>query len=218
MQIKLLVVGGSMKPNANVSQKLGPLGLNMGKIIADANKATTEYQGIKVPIVLDIDTGTKQVKVKVLTPPTSELIKKEIGVTKGSGQPNNIKIANIPLEMVIKVAKIKEKDMVVTNLKSAVNSVLGSCVTLGIFVESKDAREVIEDINKGEYKDLISQGKEEASEEKLKKLEEDFKEIEQKQEAFIKALESKKEKEAETTAPVDGEKKGEEKKKESAKK
>ncbi|MFH1823382.1 MAG: 50S ribosomal protein L11 [archaeon] len=222
MQIKLLIIGGDMKPNASVSQKLGPLGLNMGKIIADANKATTEFKGIRVPIVLDITTSTKQVKVEVLTPPTSELIKKEIGVTKGSGQPNNLKIANLPLETIIKVAKIKEKNMITNNLNSAVNSVLGTCVTLGVLVESKDAREVIEDVTNGKYNDLISQGKEEASEEKIKKLEEDFKEVEHQQESFLKALEAKKAKEAEAAAPgatpAEGEKKEEEKKEEPAKK
>ncbi|MEM2031676.1 MAG: 50S ribosomal protein L11, partial [Candidatus Pacearchaeota archaeon] len=102
MEIKLLVDAGEMKPGPALSQKLGPLGINIGKVIAEVNNATREFSGMKVPVVLEIDKA-KNIKVKVLTPPTSELLKKEIGIEKGSPMPNKIKIANIPIELVIKI-------------------------------------------------------------------------------------------------------------------
>jgi len=60
MIIKLLVDAGDMKPNPAISQKIGPLGLNLGKIIQDVNKATSQFKGIKVPVVLDSLSATEE--------------------------------------------------------------------------------------------------------------------------------------------------------------
>lgn len=193
MQIKLLVDAGEMRPGPTLSQKLGPLGINIGKVIADINNATKKFSGMKVPVLLEIDKD-KNVKIEVLSPPTSELLKKEIGIEKGSPMPNKIKVGNVPIELIIKIAKIKEKDMLVNDLKAAVKSVLGACVSMGILVESKEPKEVIEEVDAGLYDEIINKGIEEASEEKLKKLARDFEEVKKKQEALVKELEAKKEK------------------------
>ena len=66
MIIKLIVDGGEMKPGPTVAQKIGPLGINIGSVISEVNKATTEFRGIKVPISLDIDTKTKNSRLKFL--------------------------------------------------------------------------------------------------------------------------------------------------------
>lgn len=193
MQIKLLVDGGEMKPGPAISQKLGPLGINMGKVIADVNKATAEFRGIKVPVILDIDSKTKSFTVNVSTPPTTELLKKEAGIMKGSPQPDKIKVANISIEQIIKIAKIKQKQMFTDNLKATVKAVVGSCVSMGILVESKNPKEVIEEIEQGKYDEVISQGKDTPEQEKLEKLSKDFEQVQKLQEALIKELEKKKE-------------------------
>jgi large subunit ribosomal protein L11 len=205
MIIKLLVNGGEMKPGPALSQKIGPLGINMGKVISEVNKATASLKGIKVPVTLNIDMKTKNFKVEVFTPPTSELLKKEFGIEKGSGQPDKIKVANATIEHIIKIAKEKESDMLVNSFKATVKSVLGSCVSLGILVESKDPKEVIEEVNEGKYDNEIKNKSTEPSEEKLEKLKKDFEEVRKEQEALIKAIEEKKAKEAEAAEPATGE-------------
>ena len=85
MQIKLLVEGGAMQPGPALSQKLGPAGINLGQVISKVNDATKDFKGLKVPVELDVDTGTKEFNVQVFSPPASELLKKELGVEKGSG-------------------------------------------------------------------------------------------------------------------------------------
>ncbi len=200
MEIKLLVEGGEMKPGPALSQKIGPLGLNLGKIISDVNKATADFKGIKVPVTLDINTKTKEVSVKVSTPPTSELLKKEFSIQKGSPQPNNIKVANASIEHLIKIAKIKQPDMLVESFKAAVKSVVGSCVSLGVLVESKEPKAVMEEIEQGVYDSVIEKGDETPSEEKLEKLAKDFELVKKKQEAFIKELERKAEEKAAAAA------------------
>jgi large subunit ribosomal protein L11 len=205
MEVKLLVDGGEMKPGPAISQKMGPLGLNLGKIISDVNKATQEFKGMKVPVILDINTKTKNFTVKALTPPTAELLKREIGIEKGTPEPNKIKVGNISIEQVIKIAKIKQEDMIVNGLKAAVNSVLGSCFSIGILVEGKDAREVIQEIAQGNYKELILKGVDKASQEKLDNLKKDFEKVQKSQEAYIKELEAKKEAKATPAAAGTGE-------------
>lgn len=189
MQIKLLVEGGEMKPGPTLSQKIGPLGLNLGKLISDVNKATAEFRGMKVPIILDIDTKTKNISVLTMTPPTSELLKKEITAPMGSGRPNKLKIGNAPIELIIKVAKIKQKDMLVNDLKASVISTLGTAHSVGLMVEGKDAKEVIIDVKNKTYDQEINSGSEEPSPEKLERLSKEFDKVKKVQDAFVKEME-----------------------------
>lgn len=202
MQMKMLVDAGEMKPGPAVSQKLGPLGLNLGKIISEVNQATSSFKGMKVPVILDIDSKTKNVAVSVLTPPTAELLKREAGIDKGSQQPNNIKTANMALEQIIKVANIKKHNMFVNDFKAAVKSVLGSCVALGILVEGKDPKDIIKEIDKGKYDSEIKSLNEKPSQEKLDKLSADFEKVKKSQDAFVKELQRKAEEKAAETKTV----------------
>ncbi len=192
MIIKLLVDGGSMKPGPVISQKLGPMGLNLGKVISDVNAATADFSGMKVPVELDVDPKSKEYSVKVFSPPVSELLKKEAGVDKASGMAKKIKVANLSIEQLIKVSKTKEQNMLVKNLKAAVKSAAGSCVSLGIIIENKDPREIIEEIEKGDYDKEINGKIVETPKEKKAKLAEYFDQLKQKQDALLKKEEEAK--------------------------
>jgi len=192
MIIKLLVDGGEMKVAPAVAQKLGPLGINIGKIVEEVNAATQGFKGMRVPVILDVNPKTKEFTIKVETPPTAELLKKEFGLEKGSGEPAKIKVANAAIEQIIKVAKTKQECMLVNNLKKAVKNVLGSCLSLGILIESKDPKFISKRVDSGVYDDLIRKEVIEASEEKLKKLQEEFDVIKEKQAEILKAEEEAK--------------------------
>ena len=75
MIVKLLVDGGDMKPGPALSQKLGPLGMNVGQIISKVNDSTKDMKGLKVPVEVDIEPSTKAFSVRVFSPPVSELLK-----------------------------------------------------------------------------------------------------------------------------------------------
>jgi large subunit ribosomal protein L11 len=186
MIIKLLVDGGSMKPGPTISQKLGPLGINIGKVISDVNEATKNFDGIKVPVELDIDAKSKSFKVNVLSPPISELLKKELSIEKASGSMKKVKVGNLSIEQIIKVTKIKHANMLAKSTKSAVKTVLGSCVSLGIMVENKEAKEIIVDIDNGVYDKEIKAETTETSPDKLKELKDYFTKIKSKQDEVIK--------------------------------
>lgn len=189
-----------MKPGPAVAQQIGPMGINMGKVISDVNEATKEFKGMKVPVELDIDEKTKEFIVHTSSPPTSELIKKELGLEKGSDKHAETKVGNASIEDVIKVAKVKHPNMLEKDLKAAVKSVLGTCASVGILVENKNPNELIEDVNGGKFYKEISEEKTETETEKRNKLDNFFKGVESEQEA--KAAEvAKAEEEAEAAKP-----------------
>ncbi len=187
MQIKLLVEGGAMKPGPALSQKLGPAGINIGQVISKVNDATKEFKGMKVPVELDVDTKTKNFEVEVFSPPVSELLKKEVKADKGSGVQLKLNIGNLSIEQIIKIAKTKRPNLLCNDLKTSVKTVLGSCVSLGILVENKPAKEIEEEIDEGKYDKEINEVITEPSEEKKKELDEHYKKLRVGQDKVIEA-------------------------------
>ena len=142
MIIKILADGGAMKPGPALSQKLGPAGIPINQVIQKINEATSDFQGLKVPVELDVNVKTKTFDVKVFSPPVSGLLKKELGIAKGSGtQLKNI-VGNASIEQIISIAKTKMQNLLCKDLKSAVKVVAGTCVSLGILIENKPAKEI----------------------------------------------------------------------------
>ena len=187
MIVKLLVEGGAMSPGPALAQKLGPMGINMGQVITDVNKSTSSFKGIKVPVELDVNPSTKAYTIHVFSPPVAELIKKEMKLEKGAGDHKNAKVGNIAIEQIISVSKTKLPTMLERNLKNAVKTVVGSCVSLGLFIESKEAVEVAKEVEEGVYDKLIKEEKTEVSPEKRKELDQFFAQYKLKLEAKIKA-------------------------------
>jgi len=215
-KIDLIVDGGKATAGASMGKALGPLKINVQDVLSVINEKTAAFVGVKVPIKIIVDTKTKEFNIEVGSPPVSELIKKELGLEKGSSQPNQEKIANLSMEQVIKIALMKKDSMLDKTLKSAVKSVIGSCNSLGCLVESKISIEINKDIDEGIYDDLINSKKIETSPEKLAKLKEELK-LSQERAKAKAAAEKEKEKPKEE-AKEEGEEKKEEPKKEEAKK
>ena len=185
MIIKLLVDGGDMKPGPAIGQKLGPLGINIGQVIQQVNSSTKDFKGLKVPVELNISKD-KKFSVKVLSPPTAELLKKELGLEKASGEAKKLKAGNASIEQIISVAKIKHPNMLAKDFKSAVKNVVGSCVSAGILVESKEAKEIEREIESGKYDKEIKAMKTETDVEKKKQLEKFFAQVLEKQQELLK--------------------------------
>ncbi|MEK6896454.1 MAG: 50S ribosomal protein L11 [Nanoarchaeota archaeon] len=192
MIVKLMVDGGSMKPGPSIAQQLGPLGINLGKVISDVNTATESFNGMKVPVEIDVNPKTKQFSIHVFSPPVAELIKKEAGVEKGSGNPLETKIGNLAIEQIISVAKTKQTNMLAKDLRAAVKMVVGSCVSLGVMVEDRPAKEVEADIDAGIYDKEIKSGSIIVSADKKLRLTQAFAVIKGQQEAKAKAAEAAK--------------------------
>lgn len=206
MQIKLLTEGGNLTMNPGLSQKLGPIGINVNQVIQKVNEATADFKGLKVPVELDIDPSTKNFTVKVSSPPVSELLKKEFGIQKGSGLQNKVQMHNASIEQIISVTKTKLPNMLSKDLKSALKTVVGTCVSLGILIENKNPKEIEKEIDEGKYDKQIKDVQTETPQEKRKELDEFFSKIKLEQEMIIKQEQAAKESEAEAAAEEEKEK------------
>ncbi len=192
MKVKLIVEGGNMQPGPSIAQQIGPLGINLGKVIADVNSATSGFKGTKVPVELDVDGKTRTYVIKVFSPPVAELIKKELSAEKGSGEAGKVRIGNIAIEQAIKIAKTKMPNLLAKDLKSATKLVIGTCVSLGVLVDDKDPKIVEQEIDEGKYDKEIKNEITEVSAEKREKLDAFFAVVKARQDKEKKALEDAK--------------------------
>lgn len=149
--IEMQVEGGKATPGPAVAQKLGPMKMNVGEVMKAVNDKTAAFKGMKVPVKIKVNPDDKSYEIEVGTPSTSELIKKEIGLEKGSARPNKEKVSAIAIESLIKVAKMKTDDLYDLTLKNAVKTVAGSCHSLGILVEGMLAPEFNKKLEAGVY-------------------------------------------------------------------
>jgi large subunit ribosomal protein L11 len=151
--IPAIVEGGRATAGPPLGPALGPLGVNIGGIIDEINKKTGPFAGLKVPVKVIVDKATKKFEIEVGSPSTGELLKKEIGVEKGrkGGSDDPKTVGNLSFAQAVKVAKMKSGGSLVRNLKQGVKEVLGTCVSHGITVEGKDAREAIKAVDAGQH-------------------------------------------------------------------
>ncbi len=148
--------GGNASPGPPLGPALGPLGVNVGAVVAKINEATKDFKGMKVPVDVEVDTETKQFTVILRTPTTSALIAKEAGIDKGSGTPGKEAKGNISFQTVVKIAMMKMNDTYAKSLKGVVKEVLGTCQSMGVTVDSKPPKEVIKEVEKGLYDNVLS--------------------------------------------------------------
>jgi large subunit ribosomal protein L11 len=153
--VELIVSGGQANAGPPLGPALGPLGVNIVAIVNKINEITKEYAGMKVPVKISVDTEDKTFEVTVGTPTASALIVAELKVEKGSGTPNTVKIGDLSMEQILKIAKIKGSQLLSPTVKKATKELLGTCVSLGVTVEGKDPREVQKDVDAGNYEQLF---------------------------------------------------------------
>ncbi len=155
--VEVLIDGGKATAAPPLGPALGPLKVNIGQIVADINKKTADFKGMKVPVKIVVDTETKEYEITVGTPPASQLIKSELGIKKGSGEPNRVFVGDLSVEQVIKIAKMKSDSLLSNNLKSAVCEIAGTCRSLGVKVDGKIANDFIKDVKNGLYDNVLSE-------------------------------------------------------------
>ena len=171
-KIEALVEGGKATAAPPLGPALGPMGVNIGQVVAKINEKTKIFAGMKVPVKISVDKSTKEFDVSVGTPPASALLKKETGIEKGSANPLADKVADILIEQIIKIAKMKESSLLGKTLKERVKEIVGTCNSMGILVEGKPAKEIIGDINAGKFDEEIKAEKTELTADEKKQLEE----------------------------------------------
>jgi large subunit ribosomal protein L11 len=132
--IKLQIQAGQATPAPPIGPALAQHQLNISEFCQKFNDATKDNQGFKIPVEIKVyEDRTYDFILK--KPPASELLKKAIGIEKGSGQPNKKKVAKITKSQLKEVAQKKMSDLNTDDIEQAMKIIEGTAKNMGIDVE-----------------------------------------------------------------------------------
>lgn len=130
--VKLQIPAGKANPAPPVGTALGPQGINIMAFCKEFN-ARTQGQDTILPVEITIFSD-KSFTFILKTPPAAILVKKAIGLEKGSGQPNRNKVGKITKAQLKQIAEIKMPDLNTDSIESAMAMVAGAARSMGVEV------------------------------------------------------------------------------------
>ncbi len=133
--IKLQIPAGQANPSPPVGPALGQQGVNIMEFCKQFNAATQSLEkGLPIPVVITVY-GDRSFTFIQKTPPAAVLIRKALGVEKGSGTPNTRKVGTISRAQLEEIARAKAPDLTAGNVDAAVRTIAGSARSMGVDVE-----------------------------------------------------------------------------------
>src|ERR1700686_4455101 len=133
--IKLQVPAGSANPSPPIGPALGQQGVNIMEFCKQFNAQTAKTEkGLPIPVVITVYSDRSFTFI-MKTPPASVLIRKALGLEKGSGTPNTAKVGKITRAQLEEIARLKQPDLTAADLEAAVRTIAGSARSMGVDVE-----------------------------------------------------------------------------------
>lgn len=132
--VKLHISAAQATPAPPVGSTLAQYGLNIMEFCQKFNAATKDLVGFSVPVELTIYEN-RTYDMKLMQPPASELIKKVLGIEKGSGEPNKTKVAKITKAQIREIAERKMPDLNADDIEAAMRTIEGTAKNMGITIE-----------------------------------------------------------------------------------
>jgi large subunit ribosomal protein L11 len=131
--IKLHVPGGQANPAPPVGPALGQHGVNIMEFCKQFNARTQDKIGLTIPVEITVF-ADRSFTFITKTPPASVLIRKALGIPKGSGTPNRDKVGTISRAQLEEIAKTKMPDLNARDLEAAVKMIAGTARSMGVVV------------------------------------------------------------------------------------
>ena len=133
--VKLQVPAGAANPSPPIGPALGQQGVNIMEFCKQFNAQTQKLEkGLPIPVVITVY-ADRSFTFVMKTPPAAVLIRKAIGIEKGSGTPNTAKVGKITRKQLEEIAKTKQPDLTAADLDAAVRTIAGSARSMGVDVE-----------------------------------------------------------------------------------
>ena len=133
--VKLQVPAGAANPAPPIGPALGQQGVNIMEFCKAFNAQTQSLEkGLPTPVVITVYSDRSFTFI-MKTPPASVLIRKAIGIPKGSSTPNTNKVGRINRKQLEDIAKLKTPDLTAADLEAAVRTIAGSARSMGVDVE-----------------------------------------------------------------------------------
>lgn len=131
--VKLQIPAGKANPAPPVGTALGPHGVNIMGFCKEYNARTQQMAGQIVPAEISIFTDGSFTFI-TKTPPAADLIRKALGIGKGSGEPNKEKVGELTQQQVREIAEVKLEDLTGVPIESAMKMIAGTARSMGITV------------------------------------------------------------------------------------
>jgi large subunit ribosomal protein L11 len=136
--IKLQVPAGQANPSPPVGPALGQHGVNIMDFCKAFNAQTQDAEaGIPLPVIITVYSD-RSFSFVTKTPPAAVLLRKAVGIAKGSGEPNTKKVGTVTRAQLEEIAKAKEPDLTAADMDAAVRTIAGSARSMGLNVEGVD--------------------------------------------------------------------------------
>ena len=133
--VKLQVPAGQANPSPPIGPALGQQGVNIMEFCKQFNAQTQKLEkGLPIPVVITVYSDRSFTFI-MKTPPASVLIRKSLGLEKGSGTPNTAKVGKITRKQLEDIARTKTPDLTAADLEAAVRTIAGSARSMGVDVE-----------------------------------------------------------------------------------
>ena len=133
--IKLQVAAGKANPSPPVGPALGQHGVNIMEFCKAFNAQTQSLEaGLPTPVVITVYTDRSFTFI-TKTPPAAVLLRKALGLEKGSSTPSTVKIGSATRAQLEEIAKVKLPDLNTEDLDAAVRTVAGTARSMGIDTE-----------------------------------------------------------------------------------
>lgn len=130
--VKLQVPAGKANPAPPIGPALGQHGVNIMEFCKQFNAKTAQMgDGMNIPVVITIYSDRSFTFI-TKTPPAADLIKKAIGLAKGSAKPNRDKVGTVTRKQIKEIAEAKLPDLNCTDINSAMRTIEGSAKSLGL--------------------------------------------------------------------------------------
>ena len=129
--IKLQVPAGAANPSPPIGPALGQRGLNIMEFCKAFNAQTQDKKGYVIPVVITVY-ADRSFSFVTKTPPTPDLLKKALGLEKGSGEPNRKKVGKVTQKQIEDIAKMKMPDLNTVDLAAAMRMVAGTAKSMGL--------------------------------------------------------------------------------------
>ena len=131
--IKLQIPAGKATPQPPIGPALGQHGVSIPNFTKEFNERTKNDMGLIIPVVITVY-ADRSFSFITKTPPASVLIKRECNLEKGSGVPNNEKVAKITREQLQRIAELKKPDLNAATVETAMSMIAGTARSMGVEV------------------------------------------------------------------------------------
>ena len=132
--IKITIPAGQATPAPPIGPTLAPYGISTQEFCSQFNEKTADGHGILTPAVITIY-DDRSFDFITKTPPTSELIRRELKIKKGSARPNLEKVGKLSKEQVQRIVEIKMPDLNTSDPEQAAKIIAGTAKQMGVEVE-----------------------------------------------------------------------------------